>query len=197
MFPAFADFRSAVSIALYHIFVDMSVSAEVMIARESPPTTTEVKHTCIIQFLPLSDTIPFTTRTNSRLAQMQSSMLIMTDGTLAQFFSLCLYPLKKIEHDFPDFNEYVYCFITMMHQRVSNVVFPISTSTFIASPPAFTTILRLGASSTLLALLGSESRACGLYEPPGLQHRVLFGRLTDQGHPSAYSSFDHGHQSRV
>ena len=35
---SFADFRSAVSNALFHIFVDMSFSAEVMIAPESPPT---------------------------------------------------------------------------------------------------------------------------------------------------------------
>ena len=96
VFPAsFADFRSAVSIALFHIFVDMSVSAEVMMAAEDPPTTTGVMHTCIIQFLPLSDTIPFTTRTNSRLAQTQSSMPFLTDGTLAQFFIPLLASLES------------------------------------------------------------------------------------------------------
>ena len=62
-----ADFQSAVSFALFHIFVDMSVSAKVMLALESPPTTTGVMHTFIMQFLPLSDTILFTTRTNSAL----------------------------------------------------------------------------------------------------------------------------------
>ena len=35
IFASFADFRSAVSIALFHIFVDMSISAEVMIARKA------------------------------------------------------------------------------------------------------------------------------------------------------------------
>ena len=35
---SFADFPSAVSSALFHIFVDMSFPAEAMIAPESPPT---------------------------------------------------------------------------------------------------------------------------------------------------------------
>ena len=44
---------------------------------------------------------------------------------------------RKIEHDFPDFNEYVYCFITMTHQRVSDMVFP----DFIESAYNFLSIL--------------------------------------------------------
>ena len=49
-------------------------------------------------------------------------------GDVELMRSLAYCAERKIEHDFPDFNEYVYCFITMMHQRVSNMVFPDSTS---------------------------------------------------------------------
>ena len=133
------------------------------------------------------------------------------DVELARMRSLAYCAERKIEHDFPDFNEYVYCFITMMHQRVSNMVF----TGFNKCACNFLSILLQDQTTQLCHAVSSQdphhlalgcklnplgpSRfrvtcARGLFEP---QPRVLFGKFSDQGHPPAYSAFDHRHQSRV